>query len=186
MKTGILLLLAAGVLAAQSEGLEKELDRVARTATVMVDGDLCQRIQTKRSVEFTFKRDPRDPYIASDNYDVDHETFIQAKKTLIRLAKLCPLACDVNLWMPVPSDASKVQVMIRNVYEMSSFWKWGEMFQEMPPEMKRVLEKGERVTVRGRGGKISVLAPVRNSLDDIVGLVEVVAQEKRDLRENVQ
>ena len=137
-------------------------------------------------MEFTFKRDPKDPYLASDNYDVDHENYIRTKKTLIRLARLCPLACDANLWMPVPADPARIQVVIRNVYEMSSFWKWGELTQPMPEEMKRVLATGVRVTVRKGAGKISVLAPVRNSLDDIVGLVEVVAQERRDLRENVK
>jgi len=33
---------------------------------------------------------------------------------------------------------------------------------------------------------ISVLAPVYDSLGDIVALVEIVSQSKRDLRENVK
>ena len=41
-------------------------------------------------------------------------------------------------------------------------------------------------TFRGKRGMISVLAPVYDSLGDIVGLVEVVSQEKRDLWENVK
>ncbi len=104
----------------------------------------------------------------------------------MRLARLCSQACDVNLWMPLKSEPPRIQILIRNVYEMSSFWEWGQLHQPMPAEMKRVLSTGERVTVRGSGGKISVLAPVYNSLDDIIGLVEVVAQERRDLQENVK
>ncbi len=163
-----------------------ELDRVARAATAMVDGDVCLRIQTKRSVEFLQKQDPRDPFIASDNYDVNHPEFIQTKKTLIRLTKLCPEACDANLWMRLQVDPARIQVVIRNVYEMSSFWNWGDLHQPMPEEMKRVLETGERVTFRGKRGMISVLAPVYDSLNNIVALVEVVSQEKRDLQENVK
>jgi hypothetical protein len=88
--------------------------------------------------------------------------------------------------MPVTSSPSQIQIMIRNVYEMSGFWKWGDLHQEMPPEMKRVLDTGDRVTVRRGSRMISVLAPVYDSLGDIVALVEIVSQSKRDLRENVK
>jgi hypothetical protein len=177
---------AAGLAAAQSIPLASQLDEVARVATVMMDGDVCRRIQTPRSASLLLQEGKRDPWQASDNYDVDRDAFIQAKKTLMRLARLCPGACDVNLWMPLAADPPRIHVVIRNVYEMSQFWTWGALHQEMPPEMKRVLETGERVTVTRRPAMISVLAPVYDSLNDIVALVEVVAQQKRDLRENVK
>jgi hypothetical protein len=169
-----------------SEARAQELDRVAQAATAMVDGDVCLQIQTKRSREFLQKNDPRDPWIASDNFDVDHAAFIQTKKTLMRLARLCPEACDANLWMRVEGNPPRIQVLIRNVYEMSSFWTWGDLHQPMPEEMRRVLATGERVTFRGKRGMISVLAPVYDSLNNVVAVVEVVSQEKRDLQENVK
>jgi hypothetical protein len=180
------LLAAAAIAAAQPSPRARQLDEVARVATVMMDGDLCRRIQTPRSASLLLKKDARDPWQAGDNYDVDHEAFIQAKKTLMRLARLCPEACDVNLWMPVAADPPRVHIVIRNVYEMSQFWTWGALTQEMPEEMKRVLATGERLTVARRPGMISVLAPVYDSLGDVAGFVEVVAQEKRDPRENVK
>ena len=187
MKPAMFMLWAAGAaLTAQTADPAADLDRVARTATAMVDGDVCRRIPTRRALEFLFKQDPRDQYLASDNYDVDHQAFIQIKKILMRLSKLCAGECDVNLWMPLEADPRQIQILIRNVYEMSSFWQWGNLFQPMPAEMKRVLSTGERVTVRGSGRKISVLAPVYDSLGDIVGLVEVVAEQRRDLQENVK
>ncbi len=186
MMRTILPFLAAACLFAQQDDRARALDRVARVATVMVDGDVCRRIQTPRSAEFLLKKDPRDPWRASDNFDVNDDAFIQTKKTLMRLARLCPEACDVNLWMPVPSDPPRIQILIRNVYEMSQFWKWGDLYQEMPPEMKQVLETGKRVAVRRRPGMISVLAPVYDSLGDIAGLVEVVSQSGLDPRENVK
>ncbi len=181
-----LLLSASPLLLAQNEDKAKDLDRVAQVATAMVDGDVCLRIQTQRSLQFLFKTDPRDPWVASDNFDVNDEAFIQTKKTLMRLARLCAESCDANLWMPVPSNPPQIQILIRNVYEMSGFWKWGELHQETPSEMKRVLSTGERVSVSRGTGMISVLTPVYNSLGDIVALVEVVGQTKRDLRENVK
>ncbi len=53
------------------------------------------------------------------------------------------------------ADRSRVQVLIRNVHEMSQFWPWGALNQEMPAEMKQVLETGKRVTVRRRPGMMS-------------------------------
>lgn len=164
----------------------EELDRVARAASVMVDGDVCQRIVTERAMGYLVKEDPRDPYLGSDNYDVDHEAFITTKKTLIRLSRLVDFPCDVNLWMPLPGVSGRVHIVIRNANEMSQFWRWGALHQETPAPMRRVLETGERVTVAESPGWISVLAPVRNSLDDIVGLVEVVSRARPDPRENVK
>jgi hypothetical protein len=180
------ILLAATGLFAQQDNRSGALDRVAQVATVMIDGDTCRRIQTSRSAQYLLQRDARDPWRASDNFDVNDEAFIETKKTLMRLARLCPEACDVNLWMPVPSVPPGIQILIRNVHEMSQFWTWGDLHQEMPPEMKRVLDSGERVTVSRRAGMISVLAPVYDSAGDIVCLVEVVSQASLDPRENVK
>jgi len=180
------LFLAVPCLFAQQDDPAIDLDHVARVATAMVDGDVCRRIQTPRSARLLLEKDPRDPWKASDNFDVNDEAFIATKKTLMRLARLCPSPCDVNLWMPLPSNPPRVQILIRNVYEMSQFWKWGDLHQEMPPEMKKVLDTGQRATVRRSPGMISVLAPVYDSLGDAVGLVEVVSQTRPDPRENVK
>ena len=47
-------------------------------------------------------------------------------------------------------------------------------------EMKRVFDKGDRVTIRAdRSDYISVLAPVRDSLDEIVGFVEICTRTQQ-------
>ena len=56
----------------------------------------------------------------------------------------------------------------------------------MFPQMKQVLETGRRVTVTTKPGLVSVLAPVRNSLGDLVALVEVVGRRSPELHENVK
>ncbi len=157
------------------EDVARDLDEVARIATVMVDGDMCKKIMTPRSLEKMFAIDPRDPWAASDNFDVNPEPYIAVKKTLIRLSRLVPYNCDVNLWMPFREKPEKIQVLIRNVNEWSQFWTWGDLSQNMPPEMKRVLESGRREKISRAPGMISILAPVYDSLGDIVALVEVVA-----------
>ena len=160
-----------------AESVTRDLDEVARIASVMVDGDLCRRIMTPRAVERIFHPDPKDPWSASDDFNVNHEPYIQAKKTLMRLARLLNYPVDVNLWMPFDGHPDRIQVLIRNVYEMSQFWTWGALTQEMFPEMRRVLDNGVRQTVTRRAGMISVLAPVFDSLGDVVGVLEVVAQD---------
>lgn len=177
--------LLAPLLAADSE-IARQLDDVARTATVMVDGDVCRRIVTPRALEYMFKEDPRDPWAAGDNYEVNDTAFIAVKKTLLRLSHLAPFACDVNLWMPIPGHPGKIRVVIRNVHELSQFWPWGALYQDMIPSMKQVLESGRRVTVTEKPGWISVLAPVYDSMGDIVALTETVTHQPVDSHENVK
>jgi len=179
----ILILAAVSPLSGQGsshrtkESVAQELDDIGRIATVMVDGDVCLRIMTKRSLDWIFTVDPKDPWVAGDNFEVNHAPYIQTKKTLARLSRLVPYACDVNLWMPFQEHPDKIQILIRNVNEWSQFWSWGALTQDMPMEMKRVLETGKREQVMRKPGMISILAPVYSSLGDIAALVEVVAME---------
>ena len=43
-----------------------QLDEVARVGSVMVDGDVCQRIVTERALKYMFTVDPRDRWLALD------------------------------------------------------------------------------------------------------------------------
>ena len=166
--------------------MQKELDIVAHVGSAMVDGDICQKIVTQRARELMFASDPRDRFLAGDNYDVDDVAFNTVKKTLIRLSHLSSFPADVNLWMPIEGHAGKIQLVIRNKNEMSQFWNWGELYGDMVPQMETVLKTGQRVTVTNKPGWISVLAPVYNSLGDVVGLIETVSQVRMDAHENVK
>jgi len=166
--------------------MQKELDIVAHVGSAMVDGDICQKIVTQRARELMFASDPRDRFLAGDNYDVDDVAFNTVKKTLIRLSHLSSFPADVNLWMPIEGHADKIQLVIRNKNEMSQFWNWGELYGDMVPQMETVLKTGQRVTVTNKPGWISVLAPVYNSLGDVVGLIETVSQVRMDAHENVK
>jgi len=166
--------------------MQMELDSLARVGSVMVDGDVCQRIVTDRTKNFLFASDPRDKFLAGDNYDVDDVAFNTVKKTLLRLSHLVSFPADVNLWMPIEGHPGKIQLVIRNKNEMSQFWNWGELYGDMVPQMEIVLKTGQRVTVTSKPGWISILAPVHNSLGDVVGVIEVVSQIKVDAHENVK
>ena len=187
MKAALFLLATASFAATHDQAvLTRDLDAIAKTASVMVDGDVCQRIVTPRARDFMLSNPSRDKWAAADNYDVNSAAFISTKKTLIRLAQLADYPVDVNLWMPLTPDQSVVHIVIRNKYEMSQFWPWGKLSQTAPPVMLDVLKYGRRVTVAEKPDFVSVLAPVRNSLGEIVGLVEVVSRLEPDARENVK
>lgn len=186
-KAAALFLLFAATLTAETPAeIARQLNEIGRVATVMLDGDAAKGIMTKRALESFRKDDPKDPWVASDNFDVNHEPYIQVKKTLIRLSRLASFPCDVNLWMPVEGMPGRIQVLIRNVHEMSQFWTWGALHQAIPPPMKAVIETGKHTTVTEKPNMISVLAPVYDSLGDVVAVAEVVAQEKPNPRENVK
>jgi hypothetical protein len=185
MKPALILLLASAAFA-QQDRYVRELDDAARVASVMLDGDFCRAIVSPRAMEYMFRSDPRDRYLAGDNYEVNHEAFNSVKKTLIRISRLVSFTADANLWMPIAGHPDKIRVVIRNVNEMSQFWPWSALYQDMIPEMKTVLATGRRVTVTRKPGWVSVLAPVSDSLGDVVGVVEVVTQTKPDAHENVK
>jgi hypothetical protein len=168
------------------EALARDLEEVARVASVMIDGDVCERIMTPRALQKMFAVDPKDQWAGSDNFDVNHEPYVQTKKILMRLAKLAPYPVDCNLWMPFRQDPKKIQFLIRNQYEMSQFWTWGVLFQDQTPKMAEVLATGKPQTIVQKGDFVSVLAPVFNSLGDSVGLVEVVSRLQLNPQEHVK
>ena len=164
----------------------QELEEIARVGSVMVDGDICQKIVTPHAKETMFAVDPRDQFIAGDNYDVDAASFNTTKKGLIRLSHLADFPADVNLWMPIEGHPDKVQMVINNKNQMSQFWPWGTLYQDMVPQMANVLKTGKRLTVTEKPGWISVLAPVYNSLGDIVALIEVASRAQVDPHADVK
>ena len=174
MKRLLVAALLAGVAPAQ---VETELERIARVVSAVVDGDECEKILTPRAREKMFRTDPRDRWAGHDNYDVNDGPYLAVKKLLRRIAKLAPFPVDCNLWMSFREKPDLVHVVIRQVNEISGFWKWGDLYQPLPPEMKQVLETGKPQTVR-RGRVVSVLTPVYNSLGDVAALVELAASAR--------
>ena len=183
--TAIALFLMTAPLHAQDR-FTRELEDAARVASVMVDGDACRKIVTARAIDYLLRTDPKDRFLASDNYEVNHDVFDSVKKTLIRISRLVSFPADGNLWMPIPGQPDKIRVVIRNANELSQFWPWGALYQDMIPEMKTVLATGRRITVTQKPGWVSVLAPVSDSLGDIVAVVEVASQRQLDPQGNVK
>jgi hypothetical protein len=138
---------------------EERLRRLARAATVLVDGD-------------AFKAVPVDPSLnTGDDYRVDHDKFIAVKKTLLKLKRLEPGDVGVMTWrrfkdqadITVPVDSHPCAVRPGN--------------HPITPAMAEAFEGRTAVQeLEWRGCPLlSVCAPIRDSLDDVVGVVEVFA-----------
>jgi hypothetical protein len=140
---------------------EQRLRRLARAATVLIDGE-------------AFKNIPLDPNInTGDDYAVNHEKFLAVKQMLMKLKRLEDGDIGVTSWRR---------------------WKKTEMEQVCPVDLHPtlVVRPGNHpmtpATAAAFNGKIafqemsmrnvpvlSVCAPVRDSMENVVGVVELFA-----------
>ncbi len=154
------------------------LKEAARVAGVMIDGDEARRIITERARHYIANPDPTYSFLSADYYDVDHVAFLRMKKTLLRLERLLPFPCNASLWLLLEEPPDHVTVVVQNG-SLHRYWRWAEEKRRMEPEMAECVRKGA-VTVaplNHPSRTLTVLAPVRDSLGDVVGLAELTARD---------
>ena len=150
---------------------------LAKVASVMVDGEEAKRIITDDAFHHMTNKDPQYRFLSGDHYDVDHQAFLRIKKTLLRLSTLVDFPCDTSLWVKVKGLETRVTVAVQNG-NLKRYWKWAEELRPIEGEMADCLRTGE-VTIAPLDhptGTVTVLAPVRDSLGDVVGFVELAAR----------
>jgi hypothetical protein len=151
------------------------LREIARVASIIFDGELCREIVTERAWKSLGNVDPNDPYVASDNYDVEHAPFIAAKKMLLRLERLAPtkIAVQCALWVPVPTFPGEMALIIWN-RRLSRWWKGRPWHVPATPEMTAAMTTGQLQDVPDDdSGVTTVIAPLRDSFKDVSGFIEV-------------
>ena len=156
------------------KAVRSALRETARVAAAMADGDLAGRIITERAWHYLKNPDPRHRFMAGDYYDVDHAGFLAMKKFLLRLETLPGMPCCASLWLAVPGKPGQVAVAVQNG-TLHRYYRWAMGMREMEPEMARCLSSGEVTEAPDSPDLVTVLAPVRNSLGDAVGFVELTA-----------
>jgi len=158
-----------------TEQIVDVLRDIARVASGVFDGEDCGTVLTPRAMEYLAAGAvPGNKYAVGDNIDYDAPRFEQAKKLLIRLQRLAPEGLEVQciLWAPVTGTSDKV---VQEVFNGGPT-RWGLSTDavDIKPPMKQVMETGEPVEVTD-GDVLSILAPVRDSLQDVAGFIEVSA-----------
>ena len=153
------------------------LSEAARVASVMIDGDRARRIITERAMHYIAHPDPEHRFLSGDYYDVDHDSFLRMKKTLLRLERLLGFVCSTALWMPVEGLAGSVTLAVQNG-SVHRYYRFGQEKLELPAEMSQCLETGRTVLapLEHPSQTITVLAPVFDSLGDVAGVVELTTQ----------
>jgi len=153
-----------------------EMRRLARIGEIMVDGELAGRIVTPLASHYIANPHPKHPHMSGDYYDVDHAAFLAMKKTLLRLERLVDFPCNTALWMRVAGAPEWVTAVIQNG-RLHRYYRFGEGRRKPEGEMAQCLASGRVVEapLAGSDKYLTVLAPVRDSLGDVVGCVEFTA-----------
>ena len=160
----------------QTQVVTGALSEVARVASVMVDGDEARRILTERAMHHIAHPDPDYRFLSADYYDVEHETFLRMKKTLLRLERLADVRCCTALWIPVEGQTRTVTLAVQNG-SIHRYYRFGQARLDTPDEMARCFESKATVVapLEHPSETITVLAPVLDSLGDVAGVIELSA-----------
>lgn len=164
--------------AAKAPAVLAELTRLADIAAGIIDGEDAKRIVTEQAMHYVANPDPKFPYQTGDYYDVDHEVFLCVKKLLLRIAALSKLTVSGSVWVPVPGGKMATVALHNGVHHR--WYAFGAQSLPTPPDIEAVFKSGKVRRVRAaRGDKLATsLAPIRDSLGDVVAVVELTAPLK--------
>jgi hypothetical protein len=154
-----------------------ELLRVARIATVLVDGDEASRIITDNAMFHLAHEDAKFRFLTLDHYDVDLDTFLRMKKLLLRLERLSPVECCASLWVPVPATG-RMTLALQNG-NVNRYYEFGQKTIALPEAMRTCLDRGEPVELAPdeKRSVYTVLTPLFDSLEDPVAVLELSSAE---------
>lgn len=157
------------------EAVLDELARIAEIAAGIFDGEEIKAVITDKAMHYVANPDPKHRYLGGDYYDVDHGSFLRAKKLLTRLERLGKVRMDSAVWVPAPGLEAVTAAVLNGAYQR--YYQFGQEKLETPPEMKEVFAGGQvrRVPPAGPDRFATALAPVRDSLGDVVAIAEFTA-----------
>ena len=152
--------------------LRDELARLAEIAAGLLDGDDIRKIISEQAMSRISRPDRKYRFLSSDYYDVDHEPFLRNKKLLMRIERLGRVRADGAIWVRVP-ESDNVTLAFHNGPH-HRYYQFGMECMPMPDEMQRVFATGQIVAAPPAkdDASVTVLGPVRDSLQDVVAVVE--------------
>ena len=145
--------------------VEARLRRLARAGEVFVDGEIFKAILPDPAVN------------GGDDYRVDEAKFIPVKQALFKLKRLEPGDCSAQTWRRFRfkdrDGAEKDCAAV--VVPLDPHPKDVKAPHPVSPAMEEAFQGRTAIEEQEfRGGPIlSVYAPIRDSLEDVVGVVEV-------------
>lgn len=162
------------------ETVRGELMRVAEIASGLLDGEDVKQIITEQAIGHVSRPDPEFRFLSADYYDVNHGPFLRVKKLLMRIERLAGVPVNGAVWVRVP-ESDDVTVALHNGPH-HRFYRFGTLQMAMPEALREVFANAKRVWLPADrdGHLVTVLAPIRDSLQDVVGVVELTAPTDLD------
>ena len=159
------------------DGVLTELERLGEIVSAILDGEEVKHIITDEAMHYVAHPHPDHPFLAGDHYDVDHVLFLRTKKLLLRIARMSDLDVGTTVLVGVP-DTDLVTVALHNGTCFRYCRALGQLCMPSPRDVTDVFETGRSASVPACDADpmATVLTPVRDSLGDVVAVVELSAR----------
>lgn len=153
------------------ESVYYPLMEIARIGALFLPGDMLEHVMPEDRREYpllagTFKNE----YALGDEVDFVEENFNALKRILLLTERIDPVReTYAVLWIRRPEDTSRGEVMVAG----GSLPTEGYIIQPLWPEIMRAFEGHPTRWERNAGE--TVYYPIRNSDEEIVGVLELTA-----------
>lgn len=113
--------------------------------------------------------------ISEDDFGYDIELCHRLRRGLLLVERLSDLEVTATVWRLPPDRPEVADIVLAGSDYSGQFSGWGKLQVSPPEEMRRAVA-GEVASVWSEDGRwCSVFVPLRDSLDDIVGALELCA-----------
>ena len=116
--------------------------------------------------------------VSDDDFGYDIELCNRLRRGLLLVERLSDLEVAATVWRVPPDKPEVAEIVLAGSSYTGQFSGWGKL-QIVPPEAMRRAFGGEAASVWSEDQNwCSVFVPLRDSLDDIVGVLELCAAMK--------
>ena len=148
---------------ARREATVARLLELARVALAVIDADAARDCLLPASrIE-----------ISGDDFEYDTALCNALRRGLLRVERLSDLDVQSAVWWPRPDKPGMADLMLAGTEYTGQFSGWQKFPIAMPDAMRRAFD-GEPGPVSSEDGRwSSVFVPLRDSLDDVVAVLEL-------------
>jgi len=161
---------------AEDKQIVAKLEELGHIGSALLDGEDLQKVIVDRAYWHIANKIPGHRFLSGDYFDVDHNRFLYWKKLLLRLETLADFQVNGAVWMQIKGKEDSLTVALQNG-SIHRYYKFGEEIRDPEPEMQQAMDKDELVVAPAGhpSGTLTVIAPIRDSLGDRVGVLELSA-----------
>jgi len=150
---------------ARKQVIAARLLELARVAMAVVDGDAARDcLRPASRVE-----------VSPDDYEYDVDACNTLRRGLLRIERLSDLDVQTGVWRLRPDKLGMADLMLAGMGYPRQFSGWDTYLIPIPTPMHQAFEGRPGVGIGSDGRYCSVFVPLRDSLDDIVAVLELCA-----------